>query len=192
MKYKLLKDLPNLEKGEIFYEYHGFYVSDNSTYKFAFELICDGDWFEEIKEIEYPLSWRAEYEGVYYVCNYMYDYVTSMKNANTKQDDNFFISGNYYQKIEQAKKAIEKQKAYMEYIRLVEKLNEGWKPDFLSDKNRAYHISYNHAEESLGLGYSLDTTIQRRPVNEYFKSNELLDNLIEQLGEDKIKLALGF
>lgn len=194
-KYKLLKDLPNYKAGTIFEvgintitQVIEIYTINNNDYKYLKAHIFNTDWFEEIKEVEYPLNWRAE-EGEYYFFIDECGYICKTADYRCKEDNCRWKIGNYYQTEEQAKKALEQREAYMEYIRLIEKLNEEWQIDWKDTEQAKYIIYYSHIHA--GFDVVECVCVQKRPNVEHFKSADVFHTLLKQLGEDKIKLALG-
>lgn len=66
-------------------------------------------------------------------------------------------------------------------------LNDGWEPDWGDENAYKYYLYYNHKNKKIAIDCN---RITQKP-SVHFKSEKLIEQAIEILGEETIKLALG-
>lgn len=148
-RYKLLKDLPTFNKGDVFYlgalgglirEKDGVIAYAESTLE-RFNIL-DSDWFEEIPE-GYK-RWRADrFDWYWYVgaCGA----VSNDRDSGVSIDDMRYELGNYFKTEEEAQKAAEWLKAFT----TLRDDTKGFKPDWDDPEQDKWSVYYDHASRSL-------------------------------------------
>lgn len=157
-RYKLLKDLPTFDKGDIFRidEDSGCLVREKdgvvayAPYTLERFNILDSDWFEEITEGE---RWRA-YKGdlYWYVSSYgeARDATCSGMELYCSTDDCRYSIGNYFKTEEEAKKAVEWLKAFT----VLRDDTKGFKPDWWNCDKEQWVVEYRpHDDVQLVADY---------------------------------------
>lgn len=98
------------------------------------------------------------------------------------------LTGNYYDANNAtSEKQLQRLLAINKLMNVAEYLNEGWKPDYLSDGIPKWTIIYN--KEKYTFDFHQEWFACYSPV--VFKSAKLARQAIEILGEEEVKLALG-
>lgn len=173
-RYKLLKDLPNFNKGDEFYisEKDGGLVRvSDDVYAFsrlALEkcpnILKDGEWFEKIPD-EYK-RWRAECSETYW---YLDDCgVTLSKTDWDEYTDDFRYSvGNHFKTEEEAK-------THKEYLLAKQVLIDD------ADGGKFISITKNWYASYDVLGWDLYRTYDYSPGQIYFKDEESLKKSLEK------------
>ena len=86
-------------------------------------------------------------------------------------------------------KLVARQKqAFLEVVDKLKELNDGWKPDWNNSAQRKCEPYYSHQGNEIHISFS--DSIQVLPSLLQSKSEKVWLDVIEQLGEDKVKLAL--
>lgn len=149
-RYKLLKDLPCAEAGEIFQQ--GFDENDKDNIYLFQEILgakqikiwldyIDNfdEWFEEVKELKLPKEFF--YINIDMVTGYSFSYFSM--DENTRQEYIRFMErhksvGNYFETREEAEK-------YLEYLKakaIIKQDTKGFKPNWNDTKQIKYSCSY--------------------------------------------------
>ena len=166
-RYKLLKDLPTFDKGDIFrLTEHGHLMSEKdgviayaepTLEKFN---ILDSDWFEEIPEGK---RWRAGGDERYW-CVQDDGGVAEDHDIGVDIDDGRYELGNYFKTEGEAQKAAEWLKAFT----ILRDDTKGFKPDWGDSEQDKWFVFYDHV--SRRLWPDLDSTYQDK--NLYFASED--------------------
>lgn len=194
-KYKLLKDLPGLKTGTIFEINGDKVVMSTRDYKApvhrpsANVIQKHPDWFEKVKEEVHPLLWKPEKGETYFFLEHKV-IREAMWLDHDEIDKSYWLTGNCFPSEELAQASYNQQLAYMEYIRAIAEFNEGWEPDWSDDDQAKWHTIFSTVYKQLKISVCFYEQAQHEYL--HYKSEAILEKLIEKLGEDKIKLALGF
>lgn len=89
---------------------------------------------------------------------------------------------------EEAEFVKKQREAYLELIDLLQELNEGWRPNWEDNRILKWGAVYNYAIDKIKIVLSSDEQIF--PDCLHGKSRKIWGKVIDQLGEEKIKLAL--
>lgn len=156
-RYKLLKDLPTFNKGDVFYlsvlghlvrEKDGVIAYSKPTLE-EFNIL-DSDWLEEIPE-EYK-RWRADKGGLYwYVSSYSEarGATCSSMELYCSTDDYRRSIGNYFKTEAEAEKAAEWLKAFT----TLRDDTKGFKPDWEKDDQEKWAVIYDYQDDKLAQCY---------------------------------------
>lgn len=187
-KYKLLKDLPYAEAGEIFQQGYDENDKDNvylfqgalgvKYIKIWLDYIDDfNEWFEEVKELELPK------EFFYVLINKIasVNYLTYSFDEETRQEYRNIVEkhksvDNYFETEEEAEK-------YLEYLKakaIIKQDTKGFKPDW-SDDEQPKHYGYCHAE-SKRLWRDVEHTEKGSTI--YFKSVKDIEESLDSHPEE--------
>ena len=141
-RYRLLKDLPTFNKGDIFrLTEHGHLMSEEAgVIAYAeptlekFNILNSG-WFEEIPEGK---RWRAEEGGQYW---HVEDdgLVAGDHEDKVGTDDRRYELGNYFKTEEEAQKASDWLKAFA----ILRDDTKGFKPDWKNEKQKRWYVFYS-------------------------------------------------
>lgn len=141
----------------------------------------------QLKELEYQEKRCKRWKGKQ---NEKYWYISSdsivnhMMEMNDDQDDGSYEIGNYFRTKEEAEKAVEKIKIYMQLKDLALRLNKGEKIDWTNDDQAKYYIYYDH--ETMKLDYSQDWSYQR--IGQiYCLDRQFLNKAKCEIGEENIR-----
>lgn len=150
-RYKLLKDLPTFNKGDVFYlsvlghlvrEKDGVIAYSKPTLE-EFNIL-DSDWFEEIPE-EYK-RWRAEKRGGYYFIS-DYGVVYDSLELYFSTDDYRCSIGNYFKTEAEAKKAVNWLKA----LTILRDDTKGFKANWKDGSQLRWGVEYNYDTNRLSV-----------------------------------------
>ena len=143
-RYKLLKDLPTFNKGDIFrLTEHGHLMSEEAgVIAYAeptlekFNILNSG-WFEEIPEEH--RRWRAKKCGQYWCVQsdggVIYDH-----EIKIDVDDERYGIGNYFKTEEEAQRTAEWIKAFA----ILRDDTKGFKPDWKDEDQEKWSVVYDH------------------------------------------------
>jgi phage pi2 protein 07 len=132
-------------------------------------------------------KWRAEHGGMYYYVD-SYGDVWNSFDLKAKTDNWRYSQRNYFQTEEEAKHYKKRLEAIAEYKDLAEELNDGWEPNWRNNHEGKHYVCYSHFSEEFAPSYG--GTYQLREPWHYLKSEELAKQVIDTLGEEKLKLVL--
>jgi len=194
-KYKLLKDLPCAEAGEIFQQGYDENDKDNiylfqeifgaKQIKIWLDYIDNFDeWFEEIKELELPK------EFFYVLINKIasVNYLTYSFDEETRQEYRNIVEkhksvGNYFETREEAEK-------YLEYLKakaIIKQDTKGFKPNWSNSYSYVHFGCWNNRRNEL---YADSTTSNETYTTIYFKTKkDLLDSFKKHPEEWKVYLT---
>lgn len=148
-RYRLLKDLPTFNKGDIFrLTEHGHLMSEEAGVIAYAEPtlekfnILDSGWFEEIPESR---RWRAG-EGERYWCVQSDGEKADDYEDKMDVDDLRYELGNYFKTEEEAQKAANWLKAFT----VLRDDTKGFKPDWENDEQAKWYVLYDHGHGRLG------------------------------------------
>lgn len=150
-RYKLLKDLPTFNKGDIFRidEDSGCLIREKdgvvayAPYTLGRFNILDSDWFEGIPEGK---RWRAEKDEVYW-CVQNDGGVADDYEQRTGIDDRFYKFGNYFKTEEEAQRAADWLKAFA----ILRDDTKGFKPDWKDGGQLRWGVEYNYDTNRLSV-----------------------------------------
>ena len=149
-RYKLLKDLPTFDKGDIFrLTGHGHLMNEKdgviayaepTLEKFN---ILNSDWFEEIPECK---RWRAESDGGYYwlTKSLMVAWKTEVGSV---LDESMYATGNYFKTEEEAQKASDWLKAFA----ILRDDTKGFKANWEDGSQLRWGVEYNYDTNRLSV-----------------------------------------
>ena len=150
-RYKLLKDLPTFNRGDIFYvSPAGSLVreKDAATAYMASVLekfkILDSGWFEEIPEYE---RWRAEPGGNYWCVDDDYLESVEVREAGWDIDTARYAAGNYFKTCDEARKAANWIKSFA----VLRDDAKGFKPDWGDVEQVKWCVYYDHDGDELSI-----------------------------------------
>lgn len=143
-RYKLLKDLPTFDKGDIFRvdEDSGCLIREEdgvvayAPYTLERFSILNSDWFEGIPEGK---RWRAEKDEVYW-CVKNDGGIADDYEQRTGIDDRLYKFGNYFKTEEEAQRTAEWIKAFA----ILRDDTKGFKPDWRDDDQEKWSVVYDH------------------------------------------------
>ena len=149
-RYKLLKDLPTFNKGDVFrLTEHGHLMSEKdgviayaepTLEKFN---ILESDWFEETTKCK---RWRAKLGETYYYLD-SDGGVCDDEEQCFPLDDRCFSIGNYFKTEEEAQKAAEWLKAFT----ILRDDTKGFKPDWKDGGQLRWGVEYNYDTNRLSV-----------------------------------------
>lgn len=193
-KYRLLKDLPCAEAGEIFQQGYDENDKDNiylfqeilgvKQIKIWLDFIDNFDeWFEEVKEPELPKEFF--YINIDIVTGYSFSYFSM--DENTRQEyirltERYKSVGNYFETHEEAEK-------YLEYLKakaIIKQDTKGFEPNWNDTKQIKYSCSY---DEDRFTGYGcvkpvIEKTSTKMGALIYFKSEEDIKESLKKHPEE--------
>ena len=194
-RYKLLKDLPCAEAGEIFQQGYDENDKDNvylfqgalgvKYIKIWLDYIDDfNEWFEEVKELELPK------EFFYVLINKIasVNYLTYSFDEETRQEYRNIVEkhksvDNYFETKEEAEE-------YLEYLKakaIIKQDTKGFKPDWSNGYSYVYFGCWNNRRNEL---YADSTTSNEKYTTIYFKTKkDLLDSFKKHPEEWKVYLT---
>ena len=147
-RYKLLKNLPTFNKGDIFRLTKNGSLERESDRTIAYMAstlekfnILDSEWFEGIPEQE---RWRAECGGGYYRLGESLSVMEEVEDDGAV-DENLHAIGNYFKTREEAQKAANWLKA----VAILRNDTKGFKPDWRSEIQYKWYVYYNHSKKGL-------------------------------------------
>ena len=188
-KYKLLKDLPCAEAGEIFQQGYDENDKDNvylfqgalgvKYIKIWLDYIDDfNEWFEEVEELELPK------EFFYVLINKIasVNYLTYSFDEETRQEYRNIVEkhksvDNYFETEEEAKK-------YLEYLKakaIIKQDTKGFKPNWNNGYSYVYFGCWNNRRNEL---YADSTTSNEKYTTIYFKTKKDLLNSFKKHPEE--------
>jgi len=143
---------------------------------------------EHKKEAEKPKRFRAVIGDEYWFINSLGRILSETENGSPIHDWRY-KTRNYFQTEEEAQHELDRQNAVAELRDLIEELNESWKVGWDSVSQAKYYIAFDHAGSRFFTEklYMLQYTDNWK----YLEKGEYLPIILERLGEEKIKLALG-
>lgn len=149
-RYKLLKDLPTFDKGDIFRvdEDSGCLIREKdgvaayTPYTLEKFNILDSEWFEEIPE-DYK-RWRAKRNDSYYWLTEDLGVVEEREDGGAV-DERLHAIGNYFKTEWEAQKAADWLKAFA----VLRDDTKGFKPDWESGFQCKWYVYYNHSKKGL-------------------------------------------
>jgi hypothetical protein len=147
------------------------------------ELSQEG--YDNLAKAVKPKRWRAESDDIYYCINDVSGIVDS-SDFWLPGDDWRHSQRNYFKTREEAEHYKKRLGAIAEYRDLIEKLNDGWEPDWDSVELK-HLISYSHEFKQFERGFG--TKFQVKETWYYLKSEKLAEQVIDTLGEEKLKLV---
>ena len=201
-RWKIKTDrLRHFNRGDVIFKYsRDHYMKKDGLADITAETLKNNPtWFEEIEEEEVVHHWPGMYEP-----GYNAGYWTADPENNGKVEFEFWedyeshevdskkserIFSNCHKTKEEAKAVWEQKKAYLELVDLIKKLNAGWRPDFNDADQLKYYLFFNSFARSVNQSYTSSGQYYRPEL--YAKAG-VLDKVIEELGEAKIKLAMGW
>ena len=150
-RYKLLKDLPTFNKGDIFRidEDSGCLIRGKdgvvayAPYTLKKFNILDSDWFEGIQEHE---RWRAKKGGQYWYVR-SDGVVDDDYEDKTDIDDGRYELGNYFKTEEETQKASDWLKAFA----ILRDDTKGFKPDWRDGVQLRWGVEYNYDTNRLSV-----------------------------------------
>lgn len=131
-----------------------------------------------------PKTWEEAYTK--YLCNTTIFYIdtnseiqqfTKPRTENAKFNKNALLS----------QERAEEMLVFMQLITLRDIYNDGWEPDWKNDSTRKFCLQYNHKIKKI----TVDWCFNFQTAIVYFKSEKLVEQALEILGEETVKLALG-
>ena len=148
-RYKLLKNLPTFNKGDIFRLIENGSLERESDRTIAYMAstldkfnLLDSEWFEEIPE-EYK-RWRAERGETYYYISDDREVYDDTEEYHSLDGGRCLI-GNYFKTREEAQKAVEWLKAFA----TLRDDTKGFKPDWEYSNQDKWYVYYDHREKEL-------------------------------------------
>lgn len=194
-KYRLLKDLPGLLAGSEI-EYNGEdsrQLRDNgemSAWNVAFFLTNRNDpvWFKEIrkKKSVNSILWKPEDEEDYYFINEENEVEDTYWISGDPSDEGRYLVGNIYKTEEEAQETLNQQFAYAELVRAIAKANESYGPMI------EVRSSFVFLPDTGEIRVHSSLLVETCPREFTLRAEVLGEQIIEELGEDKIKLAMGW
>lgn len=193
-RYKLLKNLPCAEAGEIFQQGYDENDKDNvylfqgalgaKYIKIWLDYIDDFDeWFEEVKELELPKEFF--YINIDMVTGYSFSYFSM--DENTRQEYIRFMErhksvGNFFETKEEAEEYLE----FLKAKEVIKQDNKGFKPNWNDTRQIKYSCSY---DEDRFTGYGcvkpvIDETSTKMGALIYFKSEEDIKESLKKHPEE--------
>lgn len=158
----------------------GLYKAKNfNTLVFDKEGLDRLDPYEDPKKPEEIKPWRADRGGYYYaICSTLQ--VRLFEDKQSSSDDARYTIGNYYKIHEEAEKAAERLKVYVELKRFaVPDDEQNW------HENKYYYCPmYNMYENNLIVG--IESKIFKE-CGLYFATEEQVQKAIDAVGADRIK-----
>ena len=150
-RYKLLKDLPTFDKGDIFRvdEDSGCLIREEdgvvayAPYTLERFSILNSDWFEGIPEGK---RWRAEKDEVYW-CVKNDGGIADDYEQRTGIDDRLYKFGNYFKTEEEAQRTAEWIKAFA----ILRDDTKGFKPDWKDGDQLRWGVEYNYDTNRLSV-----------------------------------------
>jgi hypothetical protein len=131
-------------------------------------------------------KWRAEHGGMYY-CVDSCGGILNPLDLKTKADNWRYSQHSYFRTTEEAKHYQKRLEAIAEYRDLIEELNDGWEPNWRNSHERKHYVYCNHFFEKFAPNHC--GTQQLQEPWHYLKSEELAKQVIDTLGEEKLKLV---
>ena len=138
---------------------------------------------EKLSNTQTNTRWRGNQNG-----NYWYitpsSIVSRTMEMNDDQDNVSYEMGNYFRTEEEAEKAVEKIKIYMQLKDLALRLNKGRKIDWTNNNQAKYYIYYDRG--TMGLNYYHDWSYQS--IGQIYCLNiNFLDIAEQEIGEENLK-----
>lgn len=143
--------------------------------------ISDESYEALAKGVKTKKPWRAQLSSAYYIIT------DNLRAMQTREDGDTidglrYLTGNYYRTEEEAKKALERQKAIGRVTRCIYELNDGWEPDWSDEYQAKYGIGYDHKYENFychwrGCGH-IQMTLP------YMATEEIADQIITEMKDD--------
>lgn len=153
-RYKLLKDLPGIEKGTILSEGKSIFgartlITKNDVGPIFISNDLTEGLFEEIQEPTDSIHWKAKKGDNYFYIVHSYNPLHNEILASTWIDDGYdrahYLLGNIYRSYEEAEKARDRELAEVRLRR-----TSNFKPDF-KNGNGGYSVGYDYIAESLRI-----------------------------------------
>lgn len=175
-RYKLLKDLPTFNEGDVFYlsvlghlvrEKDGVIAYSKPTLE-EFNIL-DSDWLEELPE-EYK-RWRAKEDKQYW---FMDDDGEVYDNRDNRDsiDSGRYKLGNYFKTEEEAEKAVEWLKA----LTVLRDDTKGFKPNWSDPEQEKWFVFYNHNSRC----FRSESNFACQGGNLYFASDDEANDSIKK------------
>lgn len=143
------------------------------------------DLFDELQaeqQSEQLKRWRADENKYYWYMN-TYGEVDSVEELKDRTDNGRYEIGNYYETREEAEKAEEKLKIYMQLNDLALRLNNGKKIDW-NDEQEKYHIYYDYKDDKLESVYNLNF----KEIGQIYCLDEnILEVAKKEIGEENLR-----
>ena len=194
-KYRLKKDLPGVSYGAIFkFDGNSKYKASVSIPAGSFNIDVDDpgkypDWFEEIVDEVNPILWKPEkgQDYYYYTAGSFGDSLGSDEWGGRMIDHLRYNHGILYPNYVVGCRARNRQLTYMELIRAIARANGGWVADWGDGDQEKWCFDYD-----AGIGMVQAIYYKYLPPELYMESEEVAEQILQDLGEDKIKLAMGW
>lgn len=93
----------------------------------------------------------------------------------------------HHSTISTSNRQLEQLLALNKLMNVAKYLNGDWEPDFIITGEQKWYIRYDYEDSMLRIAY----IYTYKDSNIYFKSKELANQVIEILGEEEVKKALG-
>jgi hypothetical protein len=135
-------------------------------------------------EISYSPGYFPAKKGDEYHTPRVYENI-QQKWANDKQDLWWQNMGSICRTREEAEFVVRKKEAYCKLVMRISELNGGWVPNWENPHEYRYFFSLYHASVEI-----LDWYYQVHHDELYLKDRRTGEKLLEELGEDLIKLAI--
>lgn len=185
MEVKLLKDLPNLKKGEIGILEDDlriqFATKSGFTYIYLKDVDDFGNWFEYIEDK--PKRWRAEKGEPYFIITYT-GQVCENYDDYMLRNEAHYEAYNYFQTEEEAQKVADRQLMQRELEEYAREVNEGWVLERDNGFQNKYYIGFEGKEFKTRVAvYGTFLSVV------YFKTEALAQSAIDKFG-DRLKLLL--
>ncbi len=150
--------------------------------------IQDKEWFEKVEEQKQvnPILWEPNNE-YYFIDENNNIFSTHLVVGDSSPK---YLIGNAYKTVEDAQRALDRRLAYMELIRAIAEANEDWKPDWKDATQAKWYFICLPGILIVDL-FSLPHN-RCLPDELYIRSYEVGSKIIKALGDDKIKLAMGW
>lgn len=136
----------------------------------------------ENKVSHVPGYWNPNYDEIYYCSAYQ----CPIKFQEDKADEKGKYDRSICKTEEEAIFVSRIKKARYELIKRIQELNAGWEPDFLDMDRGKWCFTLIYSAIYVSFFYS----VYQQPAYFYFESESIGNKLIEELGEDLIKLAI--
>ena len=157
-RYKLLKDLPTFDKGDIFRidEDSGCLIREKdgvvayAPYTLGKFNILDSGWFEEIPEEH--RRWRAK-KGEVYWCVQNDGGVVYDHEIKIDVDDGRYELGNYFKTEGEAQKTADWLKAFT----ILRDDTKGFKPNWKNENQKKWLVTYSHEDGTVSPNYCYNT-----------------------------------
>jgi len=148
------------------------------------EKLIEAGWTPPAKK-EAKNRWRGNENNTYFYIN-LHGNITYTCESGCLEDEARYLLGNYFRTKEDAKKARDKQLAYMRLQDALLEYNDGWEPDWDDEHVKKYYVYWDMESIRFAL-------IERRVCNYAFGlvgTREACERLIAE-HEDDLRAVWG-